>query len=56
MTVAALIADLVRAGTDPELVGRVAQAIADRDPVLVKDEAAERRRAADREHAVGLCV
>jgi hypothetical protein len=49
MSVASLIADLVRAGTDPELVGRVAEALAKRDAVVIKDEQAERRRAADRE-------
>ena len=43
--VANIIADLVRAGTDPELVGRVAAAIAG---VRNIDEQAERRRAADR--------
>ena len=43
--VAELIADLVRAGTDPELVGRVAATIA---RVRNIDEQAERRRAADR--------
>ena len=43
--VANIIADLVRAGTEPELVGRVAAAIAN---VRNIDEQAERRRAADR--------
>lgn len=43
--VASIIADLVRAGTDPELVGRVAAAIAGTRNI---DEQAERRRAADR--------
>jgi hypothetical protein len=42
---AQVIADLVRAGTDPDLVGRVAAAIAN---VRHIDEQAERRRAADR--------
>lgn len=49
MSIAALITDLVMAGTDPELVGRVAEALAMREPVVIKDEQAERRRAADRE-------
>lgn len=49
MSIATLIADLVMAGTDPELVGRVAEALAMREPVVIKDEQAERRRAADRE-------
>lgn len=44
-----LIADMVRAGVDPELIGRTAAAIAQRDPVKITDEQAERRRAADRE-------
>jgi 5-methylcytosine-specific restriction endonuclease McrA len=44
--VAQVIADLVRAGTDPELIGRLAAAVADLRHV---DEQAERRRAADRE-------
>lgn len=47
--VAALIADLVRAGVDPDLIGRTAAALASREPVKVVDEQAERRRAADRE-------
>ena len=47
--VAALIADLVRAGVDPDLVGRTAAALASREPVKVVDEQAERKRAADRE-------
>lgn len=46
MSIANLIADLVRAGVDPELIGRVADAIA-RTPAI--DAQAERRRAADRE-------
>ena len=49
MSIAILIADLVRAGTAPELVGRVAEAIASREAVLVKDEQANRRREADRD-------
>lgn len=47
--VAKLIADMVRAGVDPELIGRAAAALAEREPVRVIDEQAERRRAADRE-------
>lgn len=47
--VGVLIADLIKAGLDGELVGRVAAALAEREAVLVPDEAAERRRAADRE-------
>jgi hypothetical protein len=47
--VAKLIADMARAGVDPELIGRAAAALAEREPVLVADEQAERRRAADRE-------
>ena len=61
--VAALIADMVRAGVDPELIGRTAAALSAREAVLVPDEAAERRRAADRERKrlrksaeiVGIC-
>jgi hypothetical protein len=40
---------MVRAGVDPELIGRAAAALAEREPVLVADEQAERKRAADRE-------
>ena len=47
--VAALISDLIEAGVDPLLVGRVAQALSEREAVLVPDEQAERRRKADRE-------
>jgi hypothetical protein len=47
--VARLIADMVRAGVDPELIGRAAAALAEREPVLVTDAQAERKRAADRE-------
>lgn len=43
--IARIIAELVRAGTDPELVGRVAATFAN---VRGIDEQAERRRAADR--------
>jgi hypothetical protein len=51
MSIAALITDLIAAGTPAELVGRVAAALAEKEVVAapVKDEAAERRRAADRE-------
>jgi hypothetical protein len=49
MSVAALIADMVRAGVDPDLIGRTADLLASRDAAVVKDEAAERRREADRE-------
>lgn len=47
--VAALIADMVRAGVDPELIGRAAEALSQREPVRVVDEQAERRRAKDRD-------
>lgn len=47
--VAKLIADMARAGVDPELIGRAAAALAEREPVFVTDEQAERKRAADRE-------
>lgn len=47
-TVATLIADMVRAGVDPDLIGRTAAALAEREPAKV-DEQAERRRAADRD-------
>lgn len=47
--VAELIADMVRAGVDPELIGRTAAALADREPVKIVDEQAERRRYKDRE-------
>lgn len=47
--VAALIADMVRAGVDPELIGRTAAALSEREAVLVHDEAAETRRAKDRD-------
>ena len=33
---------------DPDLIGRTAAALADRTPIRVPDEEAERRRAADR--------
>jgi hypothetical protein len=48
--IAALIADMVRAGVDPDLIGRTADALAQREvmPTII-DEAAERRRAKDRE-------
>lgn len=47
--IAALIADMVKAGVDPDIIGRTAAALADREPMRVIDEQAERRRAADRE-------
>lgn len=47
--VAKLIADMVRAGVDPDLIGRAAAALAEREPVRVVDEQAERKRTADRE-------
>ena len=50
--IAALIADMVKAGVDPELIGRTAAALAEREPVVLPakvDEVAERKRAADRE-------
>jgi len=46
--VATLIADMVRAGVDPDIIGRTAAALALRDPANFIDEQAERRRAADR--------
>jgi hypothetical protein len=46
--VATLIADMVREGVSAEICGRVAAMLAKREPVIVKDEQAERRRAADR--------
>lgn len=47
--VAVLIADMVRAGVDPELIGRTAAALSAREPVKIIDDQAERRRAKDRE-------
>lgn len=49
MSIAALIADMVRAGVDPDIIGRTAELLSAREPVVIKDEQAERRRAADRE-------
>jgi len=46
--IASLIADMVRAGVDPELIGRTAEALVGRVPVRVVDEQAERRREIDR--------
>jgi hypothetical protein len=46
--VAALIADMVRAGVDADLVGRTAAALSEREAVVIQDDAAVRRRAADR--------
>lgn len=47
--VAALIADMVRAGVDADLIGRTAAALSEREPVKIIDEQAERKRTADRE-------
>ena len=47
--VSELITDLIDAGVPSHLIGRIAQALSMREAVLVHDEAAERRRAADRE-------
>lgn len=49
--VATIIADLVRAGVDPELVGRTAAALAQNVQIVqsVKDPVADKRRAYDRE-------
>lgn len=47
--VAQIIADLVGAGVPAELIGRVASALASREVVVVRDEAAERRREKDRD-------
>ena len=47
--VQALIADMVRAGVDADLIGRTAAALAAREPMVVEDEQAQRRRARDRE-------
>ena len=44
-----LIADMVREGVSPEIIGRVAAALAEREVVVVNDEAADRRRERDRE-------
>lgn len=49
MSVSSLIADMVRAGVDPDLIGRAAELLAAREVVEMRDEQAERRRAADRE-------
>jgi len=46
--IATLIADMIRAGVDADLIGRAAAALAEREPVRVVDDQAERRRAADR--------
>ena len=48
--VASIIADLVRAGVDPVLIGRVAAAFAENVQTVqnVQDEGAERRREIDR--------
>ncbi len=47
--VASVIADLVIAGVDAALVGRVAAALAAREAVLIPDEQAQKRRERDRE-------
>ena len=52
--VASLIADMVREGVSPELIGRTAQAPADLAATPKVDETAERRRAADRERKARL--
>lgn len=54
MSVAALIADMIRAGVDAELIGRTAELLASREPVAIKDEQAERRRAHDRDRKARL--
>lgn len=46
--VATLIADMVRAGVDPDIIGRTAAALTAREPVQIVDAQAERRREADR--------
>lgn len=50
--VAALISDMVTAGVSPDIIGRVAAALAEREvvPVHLKDETAERKRAYDRRY------
>lgn len=47
--VAELIADMVRQGVDADLIGRTAAALAEREPVRLVDEQAERRRERDRD-------
>lgn len=56
MSISALITDLVAAGVSAELVGRVAEALASREPVIIKvtDEQAERRREKDRERKANV--
>ncbi len=53
MTDSSLIADMIRAGVDPDIVQRVAMALIEAQGAaqvaILKDESAERRRAADRE-------
>jgi hypothetical protein len=49
MSVSALIADMVRAGVSADIIGRTAELLAQREPVALIDEQAERRREADRE-------
>lgn len=52
--IAALIADMIREGVDPDMIGRVAQAMADLSAASNVDDQAERRRAADRERKARL--
>lgn len=52
--VARLIADMIREGVDPDMIGRVAQAMADLSAASNVDDQAERRRAADRERKARL--
>jgi hypothetical protein len=47
--VGALIAELITAGVEAALVGRVAAALSEREAVIVRDESADRRRERDRE-------
>lgn len=49
MSVACLISDMIRAGVDPDLVGRTAELLSMREPVQIIDAQAERRRERDRE-------
>ena len=53
MTDSSLIADMIRGGVDPDIVQRVAMALIEAQGAaqvaILKDESAERRRAADRE-------
>ena len=47
--IAALVSDLIEARAPSKTVGRIVEALINRRPVAVRDEQAERRRAADRE-------